>query len=160
MYRSMTEEQYFAERLDKQIQWYSQRSKLNQIWYKRLKITEFILAAMVPVLVNFITYHWSIKIIIAIAGAAIAIISAVHGLYNFHENWIEYRYTCEALKHEKYLYLAKCGIYAEMENPLSVLVERVENIISKENMRWAQIHRSKPQIPQLTFTDKSSSTGS
>lgn len=156
----MTEEQYFAERLDDQINWYDRRSISNQKWYKRLKITEFILAALVPVLVNFITYHWIVKIIIAIAGSAIAIISAVHGLYNFHENWIEYRYTCEALKHEKYLYLAKCGIYAEAENPLSVLVERVENIIAKENIRWAQIHRNKPKIPQITFTDKSSSIGS
>lgn len=156
----MTEEKYFVERLDDQIQWYSKKSKWNQGWYKRIKVTEFILAAMVPVLVIFITCHWSIKIIIAIAGAAIAIISAVHGLYNFHENWIEYRYTCEALKQEKYLYLAKCGIYSEMENPLSVLVERVESIISKENICWAQIHRNKPQIPQHTLIDKSSSIGS
>lgn len=156
----MTEEQYLAERLEDQIQWYSKRSQWNQRWYKRLKKAEFILAAMVPVLVNFVTHHWSIKIIIATAGAAIAIISAVHGLYNFHENWIEYRSACEALKHEKYLYLTKSGIYAETENPLCLLAERVENIISKENIQWAQTHRCKVQINQLALTDKSSPTGS
>ncbi|MBE3580216.1 MAG: DUF4231 domain-containing protein [Thermoanaerobacteraceae bacterium] len=156
----MTEEEYIAKRLDEQIEWYDKKSKWNQKWYKRLKTAEFVLAASVPVLVAFVTYHWFIKVAIATAGSAVAVISAVHGLYNFHENWIEYRSVCEALKREKHLYLTRSGIYTETENPFSLLVDRVESIMARENIAWAQVHRQKVSVPQRAVLDRSSSTGS
>lgn len=122
----MTENEYIAQRLDDQIEWYDRKSMWNQKWYKRLKTAEFVLAASVPVLVAFVASHPVIKVVIAAAGSAVAVISAVHGLYNFHENWIEYRSVCEALKREKHLYLTRSGIYAEAENPFSLLVDRAE----------------------------------
>lgn len=152
----MTEEQYFSERLDDQIQWYSNRSQWNQKWYKRLKKVEFTLSASVPVMVGIINLHWFIKIIIAMAGAAIAIISAVHGLYNFHENWIEYRSTCEALKREKYLYMARCGIYADADNVLCTFIEKVESIMGNENTRWSQVRYCKTSMAQTATSERSS----
>lgn len=156
----MTENEYIAQRLDDQIEWYDRKSVWNQKWYKRLKTAEFVLAASVPVLVAFVASHPVIKVVIAAAGSAVAVISAVHGLYNFHENWIEYRSVCEALKREKHLYLTRSGIYAEAENPFSLLVDRAESIMAQENVSWAQVHRRKVSLPQTTMPDKSSSTGS
>jgi len=34
-------------------------------------------------------------------------------LYQFHEHWVVYRSTAEALKHERYLHLAEATPYAE-----------------------------------------------
>jgi len=138
----MTEEEYFFERLDKQIGWYDDKSMWNQKWYTRLKRVELILSALIPVAVPFTTEYGLIKIIIAIAGSVIAIITGIHGLYNFHENWIQYRSTCEILKREKYMYQTRSGIYSEAADPFRLLVERAENIISHENINWTQIQKS------------------
>jgi hypothetical protein len=44
--------------------------------------------------------------------AAIVALDGTQHLYQFQEHWITYRSTAEALKHERYLYLAKVGTYA------------------------------------------------
>jgi hypothetical protein len=44
--------------------------------------------------------------------AAIVALDGTQHLYQFQEHWITYRSTAEALKHERYLYLAKVGPYA------------------------------------------------
>ncbi len=41
----------------------------------------------------------------AAIGALVAVIEGAQQLYKFQENWISYRSTCEALRHERYLYL-------------------------------------------------------
>lgn len=43
--------------------------------------------------------------------AVIVVLEGVQHLYQFQEHWITYRSTAEALKHERYLYLAKAGPY-------------------------------------------------
>lgn len=135
----MNEESYLIERLDDQINWYDRKSQYNQKWFKRLKKVEMIFSAAIPIAVSFMEGPLFLKIFIATAGGIISIATATHGIYNFQENWIEYRNTCETLKHEKYLYLTKTGIYAEAEDPFRLLVERCESIISHENINWAQI---------------------
>jgi hypothetical protein len=100
-------------------------------------------------------------VLIAVAGATIAIITGIHGLYNLQENWITYRTTCETLKHEKYMYLTRSGVYAETEDPFRLLVERVESIISHENINWTQIQRCYLKAQgRARVTNSSSSTGS
>jgi hypothetical protein len=47
-----------------------------------------------------------------------------------------YRSTAEALKHEKYLWLAKAGPYSNVKNLDPLLAERVESLISRENAKW------------------------
>ena len=70
-------------------------------------------------------------------GLLITIITGVVTLYKFQENWIEYRTTCETLRHEKFLFLTQTDPY-DIEDPFNLLVHRVENLISKENTQWAQ----------------------
>jgi Protein of unknown function (DUF4231) len=55
----------------------------------------------------------------------------------YHSKWITYRSTAEALKHEKYLFLATAGPYAASENPHSLLAQRVESLASQEHAKWA-----------------------
>ena len=137
----MTEHDYLITRLDDQINWYSKKSCWNQKWYKRIKNSEMMLSASIPIAMAFWSDVFVVKLFIALAGATIAVLAGVHGLYNFHENWIEYRSTAETLKHEKYMYVTSSGIYAEKENAFQTLVERVESVISHENINWAQINK-------------------
>ena len=42
------------------------------------------------------------------------------------------------------MYLARAGIY-KTQSPFELLVERVENIISKENINWANLNSSQSE---------------
>ena len=133
---------YINERLEDQIKWYDQKSSSNQNRFKKCKWAEMALGGIIAVLTPAITNCELIKYIIAASSAGIVILVALHGLHNFHENWIEYRKTSELLKNEKYTYLNKAGVYKEVSDDerFILLVERCESIISHENINWANMN--------------------
>ena len=139
----MTEQEYLTGRLDDQIAWYDGKSENSQFWYKVLSMTEYILAAILVPLGFFFFQEPCLKFLVSLIGALIAGVKYYSGLNKYHENWIQYRTTCEILKHEKYLYLTRSGGYAG-EKSFNQLVERCESIISSENVDWAQLHKSEP----------------
>lgn len=133
----MKEEEYIQNRLDDQIAWYSSKSQFNQKCFKRFRIVEIVSAAIIPFLAGIGPNFPFYQVVIGSLGVIIAVSAGISAIYKFHENWIEYRTTAETLKHEKYLYLAKCAPY-EGDNPFHTLVQRVESIISKENRQWSR----------------------
>lgn len=130
----MADVQPTLDRLEEQISWYDRKSALNQTWFKRLKLIEMLLAAGIPMTGVFATPPW----VAAVLGALVLLIEGVIGLYQFSTLWPTYRATCEALKHEKYLYLAKAGPYQEVEDPTLALAERVESLVSQEHAKWVR----------------------
>jgi hypothetical protein len=70
-------------------------------------------------------------------GVAVALITGLVTLYRFQENWIEYRTTAEALKHQKYRYLTRSAPY-DGDNAFHLLVGTIESTISKETTAWSQ----------------------
>lgn len=137
----MKEEEYLKNRVDDQIDWYDKKSLWNHQWFKRLQLFSLIAAAFIPVLVIYTTdSSGALRFVVAFLGASIAIVSGVIGLYRFQENWIEYRTSCESLRHEKYLYLTKTEPY-NIDDSFPLLVNRIETLISKEHTNWAQYMR-------------------
>jgi len=143
----MNQEDYLKDRLDNQIDWYDKKSQWNQKWFKRLQVFQLIAAAIIPFLTGYLRPDgfW-IKFSIGAIGVLIAAVGAVLGLYKFQENWLEYRTTCESLRHEKYLYLTNTEPYNQPDS-FSILVKRIESQISKENSNWAQ-HMSKETLKE------------
>lgn len=134
----MDEQGYIKDRLDDQIQWYSTKSQWNQKCYKRFRILEILAACLIPLIVGYvIDTRPFLKVIVGILGVLVALVSGILSLYKFQENWIEYRTVAESLKHEKYLFLTKSEPY-NIDNSFSLLVERVEGMISVENSKWSQ----------------------
>ncbi len=141
----MNEEQYLNERLEEQINWYDNKSVWNQNIFKAICIIEFIAAALIPFLTPYISEQsLLLRLVVGFLGVIIAVIVAIVGLYKFQEHWTEFRTTCESLKHEKYLYLTKVPPY-DGEDAFTLLVERVESLISKENSAWAALMKSKKE---------------
>lgn len=137
----MTEEQFIKERVDDQINWYDKKSQLNQRWYKWLRICEIAAAAAIPFLAGYMSNkHTAIPVVVGFLGCIIAIIAGISVLYQFQENWVEYRTTCESLRHEKYLFLTQTEPY-NVDNPFQLLVQRVESLVSTENTKWSQLVR-------------------
>lgn len=134
--KMMNQEEYLEKRLEYQIGWYDNRSVKNQKWFKRLQVIVIIASAIIPFLSGYMGESTQyLKYIIGCLGLVIAAITAVLGLYQFQENWLEYRTTCESLRHEKYLFLTGAEPY-NADEPFLLLVERVEGLISKENTNW------------------------
>lgn len=132
----MDQEEYLKERLEDQINWYDRKSVQNQKWLKLLQVVSILAAATIPFLTGYITETTVIlKLSVSFLGLAVATITAIIGLYKFQENWLEYRTTCESLKHEKYLFLTESEPY-DTGDSFNLLVERAEGLISKENTAW------------------------
>jgi hypothetical protein len=124
------------ERLEDQIGWYDKKSASNQRWFKGLKIIELIAAALIPLLAGISASIPYYVIITGGLGALIVVLESLQGLYQFQSNWISYRSTCEGLRHEKYLWLAKAGPYVDRKDPDRLLAERIESLISTEHAKW------------------------
>ena len=67
----------------------------------------------------------------------IVVLEGLQQLMQYQQNWINYRSTCERLKHEQYLYLAAAGPYAALADPGTLLAERIESLVSQEHAAWA-----------------------
>lgn len=139
-------------RLEQQIKWYDQKSSAAQWWYKYVKILEFILGAAVPLtaMIN--------GAVTAVLGISVIVLEGLQQLNQWHHNWITYRSTCEALRHEKYSYLGRSGIYDGVENEeaLKILVERVEALVSTEHAKW--ISRQEYELEKKGKSKASSKT--
>lgn len=134
----MDQEEYMKERVENQIDWYDKKSSFNQRWFKRLQVIAILSASTIPFLSGYSSGEdEAIRISIGILGLVVAIITAILSLYKFQEHWLEYRTTCESLRHEKYLFLTATVPY-NSEEPFPIFVQRVESLISKENTDWSQ----------------------
>lgn len=138
----MEENDYLAERLENQIDWYDTKSQKNQYWFKSLRATEIICAALIPFIAGFSDTNPLTQIVIGSLGVIIAICAGLSVLNKYQENWLTYRTTCETLKHEKFLFLTGCTPY-DKDNAFKQLVERTESLISKENSQWSRFTRDK-----------------
>lgn len=120
------------ERMEGQIRWYSEKSAWNQEWFKKLKVAEIVAAALIP----FAAGISAPAAVTGLLGVIVVVLEAMQSIYQFQNNWISYRSTAEALKHEKYLWYAGAGHYLNAVNPEALLAERIEALISTENAKW------------------------
>ena len=120
------------ERLEEQLTWYDRKSAYNKSWHMRLKIATLVAAALIPLASGILTFPW----VAGGLGVLVVVFEGAQQLNQFHHHWVTYRATCEALRHEKYLFLAGAGPYASADHPRRLLAERVESLVSTEHARW------------------------
>ncbi len=126
-------------RLEDQIAWYDRKSRSAQRIFKRVKVVEILAAAAIPFLAGLNYPHD--KLVTGGLGVLITVLEGMLHLNQYQQNWTNYRSTCEALKHEKYVYLAKAGPYATAADPRALLAERVESTVSQEHAQWASVQQ-------------------
>jgi Protein of unknown function (DUF4231) len=122
------------QRLEEQIAWYDKKSQDAQFWFKTLKLVQLVTAGIIPLLAIF-SIPYSDKVT-ALLGLVILVVEGLQQLNQYQTNSISYRSTCEALRHEKYLFLAGAGPYARAEQALPLLADRIEGLISQEHAKW------------------------
>jgi len=134
-----------VQRLDQRIEWYDRHAAYNQRAYKVLKLIVIVTAALIPFLSG--TDGFKPPWLVGALGVVIAVAEGIQQLNQHHVNWTSYRSTCEALKHEKYLYLAKAAPYAGATDAHALLVERVESLMSQETAKWATLQERLDKKP-------------
>ena len=141
-------------RLQDQLKWYSKESAKNKKKYYDIKLVQIAFAGLIPIL-SLINFSVT-KYIVAIFGAAIAILEGIRQLFQYHNLWIEYRSTSEHLKHEEYLFLALSGPYRDLsiESALLLLAERVEEHISKEHAKWVSTSKKAESETTKSLKDR------
>lgn len=143
----MTETNYGKDRLDDQIDWYSDRATENKRKFHGYQIIIIIASVLIPIInaIDFATLET--RVISSILGGVIMGITSILQLKKHHENWIMYRSTEEALKKEKYTFENNAGAYSGLkeDEKHALLVEKVESIISNQNVSFFVTHRAKPK---------------
>jgi hypothetical protein len=120
-------------RLKDQLDWYDRRSQAAQRAYKWVKVAQLLLAAGVPVAVA----SAAPGVLTALLGGLVVVLEGIQQLYQWQTNWVLYRATAEALKHERYLYLAQAGPYSGRDRH-RLLAERIEGLVSQEHAKWTE----------------------
>lgn len=138
----MDEKQYLDGRLEHQIAWYDKRSRQNRRWCVGLRMAEIVSAALIPLLTGLTAGSSSSRYAVAALGVLVAIAAGALSLFRFQELWIQYRSSSETLKHEKFLFLTRTEPYS-VDQPLPLLVNRTEALISREHTSWSQYIRTK-----------------
>ncbi|MBU7030164.1 MAG: DUF4231 domain-containing protein [Theionarchaea archaeon] len=137
-------QEYLKERYYDQIKWYETKSSRSNNWYNRIQLALIVFSAMTPVL---IAIEWGLspssllKWFPIVTSVLVAILTSALKTFKFQENWISYRTTCETLKKEIHFYEAGVGDYADAEDKQALFVDRVENLISRENTLWLSVHK-------------------
>lgn len=135
----MRDERYIKERLQASEQLLNNLSSENQTKYKRLKKSEIVIAATIPLAVTLssispfnesVLIETLLTIYSGIGGAVLALMSNVLKMGGFFDKWMEYRSRAELLKREEYLYSTNMPPY-NMHDAFPVLVERVEQILNE-----------------------------
>jgi len=121
------------DRLEDQLAWYDRKSVAAQQAYNRIKLVQLAVGATVPVVAAL----QAPAAVTAILAAVVVVAEGVQQLYQWQTTWVLYRATAEALKHEKFLYLAAAGPYGTVDRR-RVLAERLEGLVSQEHARWTE----------------------
>jgi Protein of unknown function (DUF4231) len=124
-------------RLEDQIAWYERKSAENQQRFKILKGVQLLVAATIPVVAT-LDAHAALT---ASLGALIVVVEGFQQLNQYQQNWTLYRSNAEALKHEKFLFLARAGPYASVIDGHALLADRIEGLISQEHAKWVSARR-------------------
>jgi len=121
-------------RLEEQLAWYSRQASVSRRAYRGVKAGQLVVAATIPVIA---AAGVTSAVVTASLGAAVLLLEGVQQLGRYHENWLNYRGTAEALKSERALFLGRAGPYTDPATRDRALAERVESLIVSEYAAWS-----------------------
>ena len=144
----MNQNEYLEKRVYDQINWMELKSKRSQQRYKTLKLLEIIAAALIPTVAGIPPLHPYLPIISGLLGFLIVVINGVQQLQRYHENWMAYRSSSEALKRERILFEAGTSPYKGAE-AFEKFVQNFEAILADENKIWkTNMSKTAPALSQ------------
>lgn len=121
------------------MEYYDRAATRNKLSYVTIKLVELIAAAAIPF---FALLDWGLRgqIVSAALGSVIVLLEGIQQLFKVHENWMNYRTSCETLRRELFLYESAAGPYGDPGTPPStVLAERVSGVTTQAVSKWLSV---------------------
>lgn len=142
----MNQHEYIEKRVNDQINWMEMKSRKAQQRYKSLKLMEIVSAALIPTTAAIPPLNNYLPIVSGTLGFLIVVLNGVQQLQRYHENWLAYRSSSEALKRERILFEAGTSPY-KGEEAYEKFVQNFEAILADENKIWkTNMSRNMPAV--------------
>lgn len=123
-----------------QMDWFGRESAKCKKGYKNWMLCSIIISGLIPVASVFADGTLVMKVIIAVLGSAVTVVSAYLRLQRYQELWGNYRYNREYLRSTLCSYFIKTGTFAnctDQEARDKLLVEKTcEDFFRKEVEVW------------------------
>jgi hypothetical protein len=121
-----------------QFEWYDSKAISNKKYHRGMKISQIVLAAILPVAVTLfpVTSSSFWQTVIIVAAVLLVILEALESYLNYQKKWMNYRTTAEGLRREEQMFKTGTKEYEDAENPEKLFVERVMALTSQENRYW------------------------
>ena len=130
---------YRTERFEKLRTYYDQGSVSNKRWHWFFSGYVILTSSVIPVIIatGVVANH---KVEWSLLSATVVAATAWMAHAQYHENWLRYRRTWDALNREEALFTAKAGIYNNSDRANCLFVERIESITDFEGRDWEARH--------------------
>jgi len=152
-YSATNPEEYLKTRVDFKTEAYRVKGERYRWGYLSMACTSAIAAASVPVLIN-VDGVW--PIVPTLLSLLVTILVGLEGMLHFREHWKNYDLMKSFLRQEACLFQARAGVYRAKtkEDAFVLLVERVEEAISKERAQTIEMRTSRAVDSEQTRTPK------
>lgn len=157
----MDAERFATERYEDQRRWYSDKATHYKQIAHRVSVAIVVMSVLLPVTTSSLPCDWSYRWISVVLSLGIGLATGLAGIFRWRELWITYRATEESLKREHSFYVARVKEYGETEQPVQLFVERMEEILSGEHLKWVAAEKAlaKSVIPSQNREKRNEETG-
>ncbi|UXU74846.1 MULTISPECIES: DUF4231 domain-containing protein [unclassified Paracoccus (in: a-proteobacteria)] len=121
--------------------YYSRTALVNYIFHHAATWAILVLSTAIPLLTLSGLPDGQQKWLMAMLGAAVAVLQGSKQIFNWHELWITYRTAREGIRREKLLFQSAAGPYAALGAPdrQALLAQHIAAILEAEAKSWVVI---------------------
>lgn len=112
--------------------WYAAHARRARIAYRTLGTIQLLAALVIAISVAINAPDWLAPAL----GGVIALAEGIRTLFGFKDTYPTYTRTAQELRNEAWLYAQRAGRYADAEDPVRLLAERVVEISHEETTDW------------------------
>jgi hypothetical protein len=114
--------------------WYRRQANRARIAYRALGTVQLVAALMIAISVAIDAPNWFAPAL----GGLIALAEGIRTLFGYKDSYPMYTSTAEKLRNEAWLYAQRAGRYADAEDAVRLLAERVVEISQAETSDWEE----------------------
>jgi len=145
--RPQDQDDLLWQELTVQFSWYERAATVSRLAYQILKMTALAAGAAVTVLAAISAP----AALTACVAGAIVVMEGAQQMFQFHQNWISYRGTAEALRRQAFLYVADATPFDDPATRRGRLAALLNDVTTKEGATWTdtmrQIDAPTPKTP-------------
>ena len=119
--------------------WYRAQANRARVAYRALGTIQLVAALLIAISVAINAPNWLAPAL----GGLIALAEGIRTLFGFKDSYPMYTRTAEQLRNEAWLYAQRAGRFADAEDPVRLLAERVVEISQAETTDWAEAMKSR-----------------